>query len=607
MKFAASTIVAIAALQGIALAWAGGPAAARLWGFHAWTFLGPGALLACAVLAAVAAAGSSPRALRSLARVPRPVLALVLLALAYALCDRTHLLGDGSFWIAAAQGSPVYHAHEPLAFAAAWGVARGADALRIPTVAALELWGLLLAAAGAFLVLAVAARAGRSRDERFLVGAMLLSGGLAQLGAGYIEAYPALAAAFLAVLLAALGSMARPRDGAALGLAFGCAAGVHILGWLLLPAVAFRLAGAYRRNPPGWLLAAASAAPPLLLAYAILPRFMLTAAGADASVETAAGGILELASALRPYPHGIDAWMLDHANRLMLLLPLGLAMAPAALAMRGVREDAAAPFLALACLPFALSFVLDTEGSRGSAFDWDGFAAAAIPAGILIARGASPVLGSRWGRFAAACALGVAVFSTAAFVLVNTSPEAARPRLALLAERTVRTDRARALAWESQAIFHRERGDAAEAAADYMRAARHDANNARLWRNAAGSFALAGDPAGAAEAYRGLLAMHPGDPDTWFRYALTLEELGENDRARDAYRRALTRKPGHIPSLNKLAESLLRGAVDDAEAREAYDLLRRSLREAPDQEFAPALRAALERLAPRIDAYETER
>jgi Flp pilus assembly protein TadD len=236
------------------------------------------------------------------------------------------------------------------------------------------------------------------------------------------------------------------------------------------------------------------------------------------------------------------------------------------------------------------ALVLDTEGSRGAAADWDAAAAAGWPLAALgawlAARGRAP------GPVAWALP-GVALAALLAAAQVNHRAELAEARFESLITHTFRTPRARSWGWETVASRRREAGDMAGAARAYEAALAEQPANVRLLRNTAGSLGRTGQSRRAADVLARLVAEVPSDGGAWQHLGMELAAVGSIDSAEAALRRAVELLPTSAEPRNELARLLLARPEARPEARA---LLARSLELAPTQPRAADLRRMVERL-----------
>lgn len=571
-----------------------------LWGSHAWTFLPIGVIASLALVAAAAGAWLAATPVRFPRRILSTAAAAVMsLLLFFLLRDVTHLLGDGRLWIAVLGEDRAYHPHEPLAFGAALlatsGLA-GADPAAI--AGRLEIWSVLLGGAALFLMLQLAARLGRDDVSRWLAFGLMLAAGVLQFGFGYIEAYPALWVAVLLFVLLGLDLMRTDRSPVWCGLALGLAAGLHALAILLLPAFLVAM-GTRRRATREWIAAALAALAVPAFAYGILPLLLPTGHAAS-SLGFSARRWSELLSGIHFYRHGPAAWGLEQLNRWLLAAgpaPLLLLARPLRRAPQEPRAGSGRETLflaaAAACLA-APALLLDTEGSRGAAADWDSFAVAAVPLTALAAWLEAPAgVFSRAGRAALALVAALGIFGALSFVALNASPEPAVHRLETLAAHTFRTPRARSWANESLALYRRGRGDMNAAAEFYARALLDQPDNPRLLQNTATALSRVGRAGEAADALRRLAALLPGNAPVRLHLGMELDAAGEADSAAAAFREALRLDPGSVDAMNELARILVR---QPAGRPEACRLLRRSLARQPQQAHTAEMEAVLRRL-----------
>lgn len=572
-----------------------------LWGADAWAYLSRAAQATCLAAGIVAAVlwwrgPAFPSRLRS-----RVFLAAGAAPVFFLLRDRWHLLGDGRLWLAVLSESRAHHPHEPLAFAGAALATAGLHGHPASVALRAELWSVALGAVAVGLLALLALRLAGGDRGRWTVLGLCLASGTTQFGFGYVEAYPLLWVVVILYLVLATGAVTRDGSVLAVSAAWGLAAATHGTGFLLFPSLV--AVHALRRTGPRlWLGSAVAAAIPIAGAYAGLPHLLAAAPGTTADLRSAASGVAELWAQLRLYPHGAAAWLLDQWNRWSLLAPVSVGLAMAGWVFPRRRPDTGrhsrlAWVLVLAAGGLALpALLLDTEGSRGAAMDWDASAVAAVPLAALAGLGIAPLVDSAAWRKVVVVGLGLAVFGTAGFVGVNATPDAGVRRIEGLMTNPAWTDRTRSLAAESVAAASRQAGRTNEALTWTVRAAELDPGSPRKVTNAAILLAREGDHRRAAALYRALLGRNPANAEAWFRLGRELEALGVADSAQVAYGRAVLLDPRGAAARTHLARLLLAGKPSEADLREAAVLLRESLRLEPDQPGAEEIRRALDRL-----------
>ena len=570
-----------------------------LWGFNAWTFLSP-LMVGLALLLAVLLTG--------LLRFGRPrgragfLLGAGVAALLVIACrDATHLLGDGQLWLAAIRERPAHHPHEPLAFGLAALVTRG-DPMGtrltwLSHAVGLATLGILWRLAGRLVP-----TTGGSVDRRWIF-ALMASAGATLLAFGYIEAYPTLGLVVMALLLSLIGYVQGRTGAAPVGFLLGLAVATHALALAMAPAVLV----AFRRRRPAWSSIGVSILLfliPVAFAWMILP--ILFPAGGDSGRHWS-----RLLLDLSFYRWGVPAWFLEQVNRWGLVAGAAPALLAAWLLARAGSPTKGHPGLddeslvlgAAAVGLMAPALLLDVEGSRGAAADWDAFAIAGWPLAALVARlvvsadpssgDASPTPSPRTASPVYWLAPLLGLFGLLAAALVAHRPEAAGARFEALIRHSFRTPRARSWGWETMAAWKREAKDMPGAARAYQEALDQQPRNVRLLRNAAGALGRLGESRRAADLLVRLTEEVPGDAGAWLHLGLELNRVGSTDSSRVSLRRALAIDPDRLDARNELARSLLRSPETRREARE---LIARSLEQAPSQDHAPELRETLERL-----------
>ena len=381
-----------------------------------------------------------------------PLLLLLYGVTLYTLRTRTHLLGDGIVWLNALQGEEARPFSEPLA-AALWGAfVAVAGTLHLPpepeTYAVLPV---LCGLASAAIAWGIARETGEGRSARLVFLGLVLSAGFTQLYFGYIESYPIVSTALLAVIWLAL-RHARGADppwllGATLAAAVGC----HLISLTLAPAY---VVAALQR--PG---SAARKLAVLVLPWVLAPAILLAAGTKPENwiepFRTATTGSATGVAAphlVRPYAALSAAHASDVAEGILLAIPVGALALLVALAsgvrMRGsggvppMMTPEAGDAGARAPQPSPITLVLSAAALPGfvlaaalmlpvaPAQDWDLTAVLLIPTGI-----AGSVVAARLVAAdprARAGLLAVSAASLLSFVLVNASGRAGIERFAVL-------------------------------------------------------------------------------------------------------------------------------------------------------------------------------
>ena len=469
------------------------------------------------------------------------------------LRDTWHLLGDGQLWISVLGGPRAFHAHEPLAFAlTAWAVPAGPPG---QVAFRAELWSVALGVLAVFFMLRIAARAGADPREAWFALGLLVASGTLQFGFGYIEAYPVLWVAGLAYLWAGLrtaaGAPAWPAS-LLLGLGFGVHGTMALFGvsWLWL------------MRDQTWrtrIVNALVGLVPVALAYVVLPALV----GGAAHTEESSKGVKDILNQLSVYPHGVGSYILAQTNRWTLAAPLALPIL--ILGWRQVRARPTSAFCALAAAGMMLfPLLVDTDGSRGAALDWDNFSTAGPALAAAAALAAAGLVATRAAHTARSLALALALFGTFSFVGVNATPRAALDRFQSLMGAPEWTGHTRALASETLAAAYRDRNDWPNAAAWYIRAAREEPGNHRAVRNAASAALRVGRNREAANLYLDLAPVQSGDPRLWFYLGTALEGVASVDSALVAYREAVRLDPGYAEAYGALAGLLERVGSPEA-------------------------------------------
>jgi tetratricopeptide (TPR) repeat protein len=565
------------------------------WGFHAWTYL-PGNVAVGVALGALCVGALVYIAPRFPLR-PRGILAFSLLwgLLCFIFRDRAHLLGDGRLWISTLAGEPTLHPHEPLSFAALTLATRdvagaGPDAIALR----LEIAGVVLGVLAMALILLVVGQFGTDRRSRWLVFGLVGGSGVIQFGFGYVEAYPFLwvwTLLFFALGLQAIRLRLAPWWSA---LAAGLAAGSHINGVLLYPALIAILIGG-RRPVLSWMTCALAGAVPLAFSYLVLPAIVSSGLFGEGGVTENAARVGKTLVQLGSGQESFKAWLFRQVNLWGLILPAGLALLASGLLGSRANESGRkleAWFLVVASAFAALPIlIMNPNQARGAAVDWDVFAFGAVPLSILIAF--FWTRRSEWSpniRLLLSASVATGFFTAGSFVAVNAVEESALKRLADLATAAEWSPHARGLAFETLAIHRRDSGRFGEAADLYEKALEQRPGNVRLMRIKAGVLSWAGRHRESADTYLLAVAAEPGYPQVWLNLGMELERAGVIDSAMVAYRTALQFDSTSVASMNRLARLLLRS---DETRADAYGWIERSLRLQPDQDQAPRMREIL--------------
>jgi len=526
------------------------------------------------------------------------VVALVVMAFR----DTTHLLGDGQLWLAAIRERPAHHPHEPLAFGLAVLVTRGD-----PTGARL-VWlshAVGLATLGFLWMLAgrLTPPTGTAVDRRWIF-AVTATAGATLFAFGYVEAYPTFGLVVAALLLALIGHVQGRIGAPVVGFLFGLAVATHAMAVAMAPAL---LVAAVRRRParPSIVAAVLLGLVPVAFAWVVLP-IMLPSGGNDSGRHWS-----QLLGDISLYRWGVSDWFLEQINRWGSAAGAAPALLLAGLLTRMIspgpgrafRDDESLVLGAATLGLMAPALVLDMEGSRGAAADWDAFAIAGWPLAALAARllvspdpsATDGAVRSRPGGPPLILWLApvLSLIGLLATAMVAHRPESAGARFESLISDSFRTPRARSWGWETMAAWRRGSGDMPGAARAYEAALAEQPRNVRLLRNAAGALGRIGESRRTADVLARLTHEVPGDANAWLHLGMELEQVGSVDSSRVALRRALEIDPKSIDARNELGRSLLRTPETRGEARE---LIARSLEQAPGQAHAAELRQMLERL-----------
>ncbi len=625
--------VRIAGLLGLAaLFLASSTRDAALWGIHSAAFLPTVARLAL-FLAACALVCLAPRlaaALQSRA-VPRglsrgaPVIGLAILAATlWHLRERIYFLGDAKAMLGFYEAEQVgAHGHAFLttlvnynlfrAMRASFGAAPE-DVVGATSVAA----GVLFAAIGFRATVRLATSAG----ERWLSLALLLSGGVLALFAGYVENYAFVLPAILLYVASGVEAADGRRGLARPFLLLLAAMGFHFVGITLLPSFAFLAA----RRPTARGRALGAGLTAILLAAAAGLVWLSRDPGLGATDLGRHLLFFPGDSFYRAYGFLAPAHLAEIVNEILLLLPFGtpllLWVLPRRRSLRALFEPAGA-FLGIACLG-AVGFLLAFNAEIGVARDWDLFAFVAVPLALLASRLASAVVPPARARELAIAALAVQLANTIPFIWTSHDPSAGLGRArAILAADDRLSPHARSYGAAFVAPTLAAIGRWPEAVPYYETIVRNRPNDSETHLGLASALVAVGreeegiaaarrslelnplDPrahsilgryhyrhlryAEAEAALRRSLELGPHDPKTLGDYGIVLANLGRHAEAFEVLSAALRGDPGE-PNvrlhLGRVYELL--GRRD--EASEVY----RSLLE--DRRVAPAALELLSRL-----------
>ena len=143
-----------------------------------------------------------------------------------------------------------------------------------------------------------------------------------------------------------------------------------------------------------------------------------------------------------------------------------------------------------------------------------------------------------------------------------------------LLEQACRTDPQRPEAWMALGTVLGGTGRAGEAADAFRQVLRLQPGNASALVNLGGALRRTGQHEAAVDAYRQALAAQPRLAAAHFGLGITLAAQEHLDQAEAAFRSASALQPDHLPTLNNLADAVLRQGRAD-EALECFEAIRR--------------------------------
>jgi len=580
------------------------------WGLHSFGFLQGGvrtALVALFLGAAaltfcgcVAKSSAAPAEERDTAPGPPdasrfPKLVALLLLFCAALCvlrARTHLLGDGTVWLTILKTGQHQAYSEPLA-AAVWVAFGSIVRSLLPGATAAE-FGLLSILCGGLSFLICFAMAKHldpetRRDALFL----LLTLGVTGLYCGYLESYPPVMVLVLGYLWLGFRSLSGKGAFAAIPVLLSLATASHFLTLYLWPSYLYLVARQERRMSHRilWCLVPVVLTPALALLAGSRPSDWLESLRIALDASTLSGAASGGWKFTLPHLLGHAA---DLANEALLIMPIAMLLAIAALTTRSVRQwlrSREAMYLAAAMFPgLAAAFLLALPAP---AVDWDLLALLFVPACVLaIGLGARLVHGAP-----VLFRVGVASLSLCAvlpFLLVSANEEASLRRFrTLIGPGTRIPAQGRAYPNSVLAEFYEDRGDYRSALAyagrayeaeptnprysvmvgsEYFRVGDH-AKAARSYEEAIGrgwdrastrhdlglSYAYLGRGADALQELRAAAGRPGGErPDYLHDLGVAYDHAGYPDSARAVWTRVLDHWPGYAPTVKALASQARR-------------------------------------------------
>lgn len=555
---------------------------ARAWGVNVWARVPlplAMALLGIAGLGPFLAIRLAPRLPEAVSR-RLPPLGLVLLAASfYVLRTKAHFLGDGYQNLSLLAADPVRvkatakGTLQLLAFLKS--VVGGGES------GALAAYRTIAFASGvAYLALVVFAgrRLVSGSFERRGFIAILATCGVSVMFFGYVENYAPFVLAVTAHALHGIHVVRTGRTRWAAPAITGAAIYFHVLGFTLLPSLAWILASG---TPIGNSLSGTSVRLRTLVGVGIVAAGLATLEAVrhdHLALEFALVPFTNTRYALQGYTLLSGSHLLDLANLLLLLLPGVGVLAAAAL---GAREHGPVPAFLAVLTGSTSAAVLLLDPKLGMPRDWDVFAFAGIPwavTGAWMWASASRRRPALRPAGPLAALLGVVVLVPRLFVLgsaeralplfrdyLELDPSRgrnARVHIVNYYRGIGRDDLAEAEidAWNrdypergylQKGIAARNRGDVAEAIEWYLRALRISPQYFDAYNNLADAYLLQERPNQAIELLRIALAIDPGEPGVLTNFGTAEYMRGDHAAARRYWEEALIADPdGFHPSRN---------------------------------------------------------
>ena len=397
---------------------------------------------------------------------------------------------------------------------------------------------------------------GRTRLQRVLVAAFLLTPGYLQLFCGYVETYPLLLPGVLLYLWSGLAVLQRrlPLSGCAalLGILLAC----HFMLVSLVPSLCVLALvqiwrSRLRLTQVARTLLALTPAPVFfvicLLALGLKPLTFVSG--------QSQGHLLPLWGDLDPQLHAYHllapAHLLDLLNLLLLVAPAPF-LALFILRWKNLRCSTEQAFLLSAAF-FMLSFTFIVNARIGLFRDWDALSLAAIPLSLWIASVLSNQFENRCELRRAGFAIcGAALLHTVFWLGINADTNMAAMRFSRILERAPLTAPARAYAWETLGAHYSEQSRHEISLESFSRAVEADPQNSRHWGNVGQQLLTLQRFSQAAVAYEQAVAINPVLSPAWNDLGIVYFHSERLEASLEAFVRAVDIEPNNAEFLYNL-------------------------------------------------------
>lgn len=477
-----------------------------------------------------------------------------------ALCSATHLLGDGQLLVNELPLRVHFDSlridRAPLIFWLLKSLQETAQRFDQAADVTFRLYSYF--SGFVYLVLAwfLSRSMGRTRLQRVLTAAFLLTPGYLQLFCGYVETYPLLLPGVLLYLWSGLAVQQQrlPLSGCAalLGILLAC----HFMLVSLVPSLCV-LASLQIWRSRQRLKQAARTLLALVLAPALFVVCLLVLGLNPLTFisDQPQGHLLLLWGDLDPQIHAYHllapAHLLDLLNLQLLVAPAPL-LALFILRWRNLRCSSEQAFLLSATL-FMLSFTFVANARIGLFRDWDALSLAAIPLSLWIASVLSNQLENRCELRRAGFALcGAALLHTLLWLGINADTEMAAMRFSRLLDRAPLTSPARAYAWETLGTHYSEQSRYEISLESFSRAVEADPQNPRHWGNVGHQLLTLQRFSQAADAYEKAVAINPGLSPAWNDLGIIYFHSERLEASLEAFVRAVDIEPNNAEFLYNL-------------------------------------------------------
>lgn len=407
------------------------------------------------------------------------------------------------------------------------------------------------------VVLWVSRKLGRSRVERVVLAAILLSGGFVQVFFGYVENYALHLVLLLLYLALGVRAIDHRRFPWAPAVVLGVLLALHLAFLSVLPSLAVLVFLCSKVERPWRDAATWGSAVALPAAAMVLAGAGLLAIGFDPLTyfkQDQASHLLPFFSEPGFRQHyRVFSWehLRDLVNLLLLVaLPAALVLIIRARWRRFVKPEIA--FSLIASLGVGL-FAAVVNPEIGVFRDWDVLSTGAVPlalaSALLLARNGLPanVLAE-----AGIIVCGAAVLHTAGWVGVNASENRAAARFEAALETATLSGHALSYGWESLGSYYFSIGRKEEAKAAYDHATKFASGNPRHWLSLGAILLDSGDTEGAMEQFQKALSMDPGRSDVHNKIGEVHVRRNELPQARESFVRALELDPRNAEAVFNL-------------------------------------------------------